>query len=96
MFKKEAREIFKKMQKPRMNTFFRKERTPFLLTNRVQLKMKARKHFLFFQKKEERLIKRTHFFIWKGLKEHFLFGVFSFFTIKLKKRNKTADETCEN
>ena len=72
MFKKEAREIFKKIQKKNENTF--EKRGNLFAHEKVLPQDKGgEKHFLFFQKKKKVDQKNTFFFR-KGLsKEHFFF-----------------------
>ena len=86
--KKEAREIFKKCKKKktRMNTFFRKERTPFLLTKRFQLKIKAEKNISCFFKIKGKVDQKNTFY-----KERFkrtLFFLFSFWCFFFDKKTK--------
>ena len=86
MFKKEVREIKKKMQKTRMKTFFRKERGNLFALEKISVQEKGgEKHFLFFQKKKGKVDPKNTFFQRKGLKEHIFFVfflVFFFFTKK--------------
>ena len=85
-----------------MKTFVR-QRGHLLAHQKVLALDTAEKNIsCFSKKKRERLIKRILFF-GKVYQKNTIFSVFFFFGVfffvqkkKLKKRNKTADETCEN
>ena len=102
--KKEAREIFKNAKKTRMNTFLRKQRKlSFFAHEKVLALDKAEKNISCLSKKERKVDQKNTFFFRKGLSKEHVFFLFSFFWCiflctkkKLKKRNKAADETCEN
>ena len=92
------------MQKNNNENFCSKREDAFLAHEKVLAQDQGgEKHFLFFKKKKRKVDQKNTFLKERFIKRTHVFSVFFFFWCifslhqkKLKKRNKTADETCEN